>query len=509
VQASQRLAISAPAHGQLRPPTFFSATSCTDTLHLLFKMSHLPSLDFHSTRRRTPRDSSCFAASPTNTLTNRLNQALNSSGSGYTLSLCPNTQYPVTASINFAFPNQEISTQGYPTDDSRALIIVNGTGQTTAVDGTCAKCDGVKLRNVQINGSRNGGSPIIGGGNVEMGGSNSNQLVEYVKSYNPRGWTCLHIAEGSLSCNNVTVQNNDVGPCGTDDFQQWADGLSISCQNAIVRNNMVKNPTDGGIVVFGSPGTQVYNNTIWVVNQTLLGGINMVDYAPWSGNYTNTVVYNNTILGGFSDQAELPGETNGTSTDDVIIKIGIAIGPRTWFGSKYGNNVSLSGTVHDNRFSGAFSYAIGMSSAVNFTVENNVLFGNTSFIGARGPNCSSSDATPTPAAFVLAQNTVSKSTTQSNFTSISDGNSLTCVQPPDGGDYWPFGGNPSPSNNNNGSSESGHRSSGSKAGIAIGVILGLLAIAISAFFIRRWALRRAESRKLYAASRGSKYLFKN
>lgn len=99
-----------------------------------------------------------------------------------------------------------------------------------------------------------------------MGGSNSNQLVEYVKSYDPRGWTCLHITEGALSCNNVTVQNNDVGPCGSDSFQEWADGLSISCQNAVVRNNMVENPTDGGIVVFGSPGTQVYNNTIWVVN---------------------------------------------------------------------------------------------------------------------------------------------------------------------------------------------------------------------------------------------------
>ena len=33
---------------------------------------------------------------------------------------------------------------------------------------------------------------------------------------------------------------------------------------------------------------------------TLLGGINMVDYAPWKGNYTNTIVRNNMIYGGFA-----------------------------------------------------------------------------------------------------------------------------------------------------------------------------------------------------------------
>lgn len=99
-----------------------------------------------------------------------------------------------------------------------------------------------------------------------MGGGNSNQLVEYVHSYDPRGWTCLHAAEGPLSCQSMTIQNNDIGPCGSDTFQQWADGISLSCRNSIVRNNMIQGATDGGIVVFGSPGSQIYNNTIWVLN---------------------------------------------------------------------------------------------------------------------------------------------------------------------------------------------------------------------------------------------------
>jgi parallel beta-helix repeat protein len=99
-----------------------------------------------------------------------------------------------------------------------------------------------------------------------MGGPNSDQLIEYVHSYDPRSWSCLHVAEGGLLCNGVVVQNNDIGPCGSDIYQQWADGISVSCRSAVIRNNMVNNPTDGGVVLFGSPGTLVENNTIWVVN---------------------------------------------------------------------------------------------------------------------------------------------------------------------------------------------------------------------------------------------------
>jgi hypothetical protein len=101
----------------------------------------------------------------------------------------------------------------------------------------------------QIDGTRAGASPTGGGANIEMGGPNANQLIEYVHSYDPRSWSCLHVAEGGLLCNNVVVQNNDIGPCGSDAYQQWADGISISCRSAIVRGNTVRDPTDGGIVL--------------------------------------------------------------------------------------------------------------------------------------------------------------------------------------------------------------------------------------------------------------------
>lgn len=97
-----------------------------------------------------------------------------------------------------------------------------------------------------------------------MGGSNSDQLIEFVHSHDPRGWSCLHITQGNEDCNNVTVQNNDIGPCGSDLYGQWADGISFACRNGVVKSNLINNPTDGGIVLFGAPGTLVENNTIWV-----------------------------------------------------------------------------------------------------------------------------------------------------------------------------------------------------------------------------------------------------
>lgn len=184
-------------------------------------------------------------------------------------------------------------------------------------------------------------------------------------------------------------------------------------------------------------------------------------------------------------------------------RIGIAIGPRTWFGDRYLKNVSFSGTVLSNHLSGAFGYAVAITSARNFTVQNNDLFGNTTFIGSRGPNCSTTDSTPTPQPFVVDWNNTDSLSLQSDFVQISDGDALTCILPPDGGDYWPFR-DDGPSNNNTSSSGGGGStpndsndgggglSGGTKAGIAVGVVLGVALIAVATYFIRKAALRKQQ-----------------
>jgi len=146
-----------------------------------------------------------------------------------------------------------------------------------------------------------------------------------------------------------------------------------------------------------------------------------------------------------------------------------------------------------------------MSSAKNFIVENNVLIGNTSFIGARGPNCTADDPTPPPSAFVIDLNTTTQSTTQLDFVSVSDGDSLTCVMPPTDGDYWPFGGKPTPPESSPSatatSAPSSHSNTGAIVGIILGAIAAVLIIAVIAWYIRKWAIKRAEARKIMNTTR--------
>ena len=49
----------------------------------------------------------------------------------------------------------------------------------------------------------------------------------------------------------------------------------------------------------------------------------MVDYLPWEGNYTNTVVRNNNIVGGFANEPADGNDTKGVNDDDVEWVIGL------------------------------------------------------------------------------------------------------------------------------------------------------------------------------------------
>lgn len=453
--------------------------------------------------RQTP---SCFPVDPQDTIADRINAALSAPGAtGFSLKLCPDTNYPISAPIKFAFPNQEITTQGFPGLDlsHRATITVNGpinadgTGHTTAVDGTCGTCISVALRYVQIQGNR-GSGPVVGGANIEFGGNNQNQVIEWVHSEKPRSWSCLHVAEGPFTCANALIQNNDIGPCGTDDFQQWADGISLSCKGSTVFNNTIIGATDGGIVVFGSPGSWVHGNTIRAGDAMLLGGINLVDYAPWDGDYTGVVVENNQILGGFATSVTDPATDQGKNPEGAFIKIGIAMGPHTWFGDKFGMNLNRGAVVRNNTFQGAFGYAMAAATVSNFTVYGNTIDEDVSFIGSVGPNCSTTDATPEPAPFVFNSSQVFDSSMQQAFVD-RDADALTCILP-DNDDWWPYvppttttapSATPTGSTKSSSPTEAGSKSSA--APLAVGLTVGILGAAVLSYGLRAWYMRRRQA----------------
>jgi len=53
----------------------------------------------------------------------------------------------------------------------------------------------------------------------------------------------MHIPEGPFTCENTLIQYNDIGPCGSDTFQEWADGISLSCKNSVVQHNVITGAT--------------------------------------------------------------------------------------------------------------------------------------------------------------------------------------------------------------------------------------------------------------------------
>jgi hypothetical protein len=107
------------------------------------------------------------------------------------------------------------------------------------------------------------------------------------------------------------------------------------------RTLQITGATDGGIVIFGSPGSSFLRNTITSSEtQRGFGAINMVD-PNYNGNYNGVVVSENVITGA------------GTS----FFNLGIGMGGQVWSNPHPLNNFGPT-TVTNNVFRGNIGYSI-------------------------------------------------------------------------------------------------------------------------------------------------------
>jgi hypothetical protein len=176
-----------------------------------------------------------------------INNALAAGGAGAIVQLCTNSLITITDQITFNAENQEISTAGYPTDSSRATIqVAPGNTVSSLIYGV--GFSGIRILNIQIDGNRLiTGHQVDGGANIEIGGDVTGQVVSHVASRNPRVWSCLHAIGSGIAtspCRNVTITNNDIGPCGQEGTDAsgnglWADGISLDCTESLVQGNTV------------------------------------------------------------------------------------------------------------------------------------------------------------------------------------------------------------------------------------------------------------------------------
>ncbi|GAA5892726.1 hypothetical protein JCM6882_000566 [Rhodosporidiobolus microsporus] len=288
-------------------------------------------------------------------------------GANTTVYLCSGATINLESPVFFSAADQTLTTYG--AFSTRAKLVVNDASFTCAVYAANQGLDRVTLSNVEINGNR----PKFGWSSnglalIEMGGNSVGQSIKNVKAYEPRGWSALHALEGSDNqCSGMIITDNQLGPAGNApsgaaqfrmarlkrgdaDYTpgQWADGISLACKESTVTGNTITDATDGGIVIFGAPGSNVKSNTIVAENRVLMGGINAVDYYPFLGNFGDVVVSGNTF--------------NAKST---LMKVGIAAGPSTWgsnsaalktFGGSFVSNTFTSGTKN-----GYFGYALSVA----------------------------------------------------------------------------------------------------------------------------------------------------
>ena len=295
----------------------------------------------------------CLESGDQNTINAKL------AGPGAAAVLCQGALFELSGPVVISAERQEIYTQGLPTDDTRATLRIVFAGTTTAV--LMRDHDAALLSNVIVDGSRATLGPMGGDALIYAGGYSDGQIIRGNRIMDPRSWSALQLIQGysdSQTCRNALVENNEIGPAGTSDSMQWADGISFACTNSTVRNNVITDATDGGIVVFGAPGSVIEGNTVRAETRTLLGGINMVDDGAYGGSYTGTIVRNNII-----------------DASGAVIRIGLGMGPRVWLclpPDEVGRTIT-GGTATGNTLRGAhMQYGYAVDGVREWTVTGNI-----------------------------------------------------------------------------------------------------------------------------------------
>jgi Right handed beta helix region len=274
--------------------------------------------------------------------------------------LCPGAVFELTGPVRITADKQQIYTEGFPTDDTRATLRIVSRRFTAAV--IMRDYNEVLLSHVIVDGNRVSLEPMGGDALVYAGGYSRGQIIRGNKIMNTRSWSSLQLIQGhsdSQPCSDALVEMNEIGPAGTSDNLLWADGISLACTNSIVRDNTITDATDGAIVVFAAPGSLIERNTIRAETRTLLGGINMVDAAVYGGDYTGTIVRENII-----------------DASGAVIRIGLGMGTRVWgcvLPYDSGDSMIRGGTVTGNTLRGQYmQYGFAVDGVSQWTVTGNI-----------------------------------------------------------------------------------------------------------------------------------------
>ena len=275
--------------------------------------------------------------------------------------LCPNSVFYLHKPIVYTDIFQSVYTEGCPTDDSRAILRVVDASTTTAVN--MLRRDNALLSHVIVDGNQ----PLLGMANdpkqygmalIRAGYESQGAVIRYVSAFGSRSWSVLHLGEGDPSnrCSGAIVEYNTLGKSGIHFPGKWSDGISMACSGSIIRNNTIEDATDVGLVVFGAPGSIVEDNVIIAKTRIMGGGITLVDYDPWGGDFSGTVVQRNIII-----------------AQGAVIGVGLGMGSRGWAACEDKSRPLRGATVQRNVLRGEhMMYGYVIDGVVDWKAIHNV-----------------------------------------------------------------------------------------------------------------------------------------
>lgn len=126
-----------------------------------------------------------------------LNERFQVGGPGTVLLLCPHTLIELEEPIKFTDSFQELATWGYPTDESRATLVINtpyahGVAMDTAISADCEKCIGSRIRNLRIDGGRKSWWKLDSASALIEAGSRA--LLDQLDVYHMRGSSGIRLS---------------------------------------------------------------------------------------------------------------------------------------------------------------------------------------------------------------------------------------------------------------------------------------------------------------------------
>lgn len=336
---------------------------------------------------------------------------------GKDLLLKPGALYEIERALVFKFEGQSISTHAPKSLGDYATLRITNRDLGQLINGN--QVDDVRIESILLDGNRyrlsNLSKTISTKALVFFGGEGAErQVVRGCIFIGPRTWSTLKVHEGGA---DILVENNIFFGAGSDvrgngregvenphlDGRSWGDGISCAAQQTTVRNNLIIDPTDVGMVFFGAPGSISDGNVIATVSRESLGGINLVDPLKfWAFEEDPTLI----------DYRGVTIKNNWIDARGARIHMGIPVGATPWVPSNRGFTF-VGGVVQDNLFTGgAAAYSIILSGVKDFTVTGNRTTAQYSGIAeGLGPNDPSDD----PIAFVYDPNAVSATEMQPEF----------------------------------------------------------------------------------------------